>query len=148
MPTSGKDHASSRRPVFGLSSPVWLSEECEVHGAGVFLRAQIRRAHVHEVQECYRTMAVECIRRGCTRVVVVASESDDVHAHGALHDALCSLAVAGLPAGFRMALVTHSRNIRRIYDAVIAEAAKYGIEARQFADEPTAVAWLTAYGPP
>jgi hypothetical protein len=147
MPTSGKDHASSRGPVFALSSPVWLSEECEVHGAGVFLRAQIRRAHVHEVQECYRTMAVECIRRGCTRVLVVASESDDVYAHGALRDALCSLSVAGLPAGFRMALVSDSPKVGRIYDAVIAEAVKYGIEARQFAAEPAAVAWLTGHPP-
>jgi hypothetical protein len=148
MPTSGNHHASSRRPVFGLSSPVWLSEECEVHGAGVFLRARIRRANVHEVQECYRNMAVECIRRGCTRVLVLASDSDDVYAHGALRDALRSLSVAGLPAGFRMALVPDSRNVGRIYDAVIAEAAKHGIEARRFADEPAAVAWLTSYGPP
>jgi hypothetical protein len=148
MPTSGKDHPSSRRPVFGLSSPVWLSEECEVHGAGVFLRAQIRRAGVQEVQECYRNMAVECVRRGCTRVLVLASDSDDVYAHGALRDALCSLSVAGLPPGFRMALVPDSRELGRIYDAVIAEADKYGIEARQFAQEPAAVAWLTSQGPP
>ncbi len=142
MSTIGKHHGPSRGRVFDSENPLWLSEECEIQGSGVFLRAKIRRGHVDEVQECYRTMAVECVRRGCTRLLIVGSESDDAYAHRALNDALRSLSVAGLPGDFRLALVPASLVVAQVYDAAITEASKMGIAARRFRDERAAAAWL------
>lgn len=141
MSTIGK-HVPSHGRVFDPGNPLWLSEECETQGVGVFLRAKISRGHVDEVQECYRTMAVECVRRGCTRLLIVGSESDDAYAHRALNDALRSLSVAGFPRDFRLALVPASLVVAAVYDAVITQAVNMGIAARRFRDERAATAWL------
>jgi hypothetical protein len=52
------------------------------------------------------------------------------------------MSVAGVPAGFRLALVAQDARLIAIYDAVVVEATRRGIEARRFRSEEEAAAWL------
>lgn len=95
-----------------------------------------------DVQECYRAAAMECLRGHCDRVLVVGLSKFDPMAHLAGRDALRSLALAGVPAGFRLALVALSDNLVRIYDDAVREAGRFGLEARRFDAEEQAELWL------
>ena len=95
-----------------------------------------------EVQACYRTAAMECLHGHCRRVLVLGLASFDPSAHLAGRDALRSLALAGAPNGFRLALVPRSANLVRIYDDAVLEAARLGLEAQRFESETDAERWL------
>lgn len=97
-----------------------------------------------EVQECYRQAAMECLRSGCQHVLVLGTATFDPSAHLAGRDALASLALAGVPEGFRLALVALSPNLASIYDDAVIEAGRLGLEARRFATQAEAERWLSA----
>ena len=98
----------------------------------------------HEVQECYRTVAMQCLHGGCHRVLILGSSQSDPSAHIAGRDALRSLALAGMPEGFRLALVALTPDLVDIYDYAVLDAARLGIEARRFGSEAEAERWLSA----
>jgi len=64
--------------------------------------------------------------------------------HLAGRDALRSVALGGMPAGFRLALVAETPALIAIYDTAVVEAGRLGIEARRFTGEHDAVCWLAA----
>lgn len=98
----------------------------------------------HEVQECYRTVAMQCLHGGCHRVLILGSSQSDPSAHIAGRDALRSLALAGMPEGFRLALVALTPDLVDIYDDAVLDADRLGIEARRFGSEAEAERWLSA----
>jgi hypothetical protein len=114
-----------------------------VESAGQLVRGEIRNSDAQHIQECYRTLAVECVRRGATRALIVGADNGDAVVHNALLDAIRSLALAGLPPDFRLALVPGSVQVAGVYRVAVAEAARYGIAARQFVKEDQAIAWLS-----
>ena len=95
-----------------------------------------------EVQESYRAIAAECLQGGCRRVLILGTAKLDATAHIAGRDALRALALAGVPAGFRLALIALTANLIPIYDAAVLEAQSLGIEARRFMVEDDAREWL------
>lgn len=115
---------------------------CDIVRKAGWLRVSIGPALADEVQECYRAAAMECLRGQCERVLVVGSAKFDAVAHLAGRDALRSLALAGVPAGFRLALVALSANLVRVYDDAVREATRLGLEARRFGAEAEAERWL------
>ncbi|HZE59318.1 MAG TPA: hypothetical protein VE085_02060 [Burkholderiales bacterium] len=120
------------------------SNSCTIDRTDGALRAQVRPALPDEVQQCYRAVANECVTHGCKRVLIVGSSKIDAFSHLALRDALRAMALAGLPAGFRLAAVAQTANLIAIYDAAIVEAGRLGIEARRFLTEEDAARWLGA----
>jgi hypothetical protein len=54
------------------------------------------------------------------------------------------MAVAGIPAEFRLGVVARNVLLITIYDAVVVAARRHGIEARRFQEEEEAVRWLGA----
>ena len=52
--------------------------------------------------------------------------------------------LVGLPPGFRLALVSETPELIAVYDAAMIEALRCGIDAKRFASEPEAAAWLVA----
>ena len=117
---------------------------CEtVHEAG-WLRVSVGPGLAAEVQECYRLAAMECLRSGCRRILVFATATFDPSAHLAGRDALRSLALAGVPADFRLALVALSANLVSIFDDAVLEAQRLGLEARRFNARAEAERWLSA----
>lgn len=115
---------------------------CDIAPGSHWLRVSVGAGLADEVQACYRAAAAECLRTGCHRVLVVGAASFDPSVHLAGRDALRSLALAGLPAGFRLALVALSANLVDIYDNAVLEAERLGLEARRFGSEPEAERWL------
>lgn len=112
----------------------------EDHG----LRANVGPGLADEVQECYRALVNTCITHQCRRVLVVGTSSFDAFAHLAARDALRSMSLAGLPKGFRLALVAETADLIAVYDAAVVEAERLGIGARRFRTVEEAEQWLSS----
>lgn len=117
---------------------------CEIVRKPGWLRVSVGLALADEVQACYRSAAMECLHGHCERVLVVGDAKFDPMAHLAGRDALRSLALAGVPEGFRLALVALSPNLVRIYDDAVQEAGRLGLKAQRFDSEADAERWLAA----
>jgi hypothetical protein len=95
-----------------------------------------------EVQDCYHAFANECLTRTCSRVLIVGNAKIDAFSHLALRDVLRSMALAGIPAGFRLAVVADTANLIAVYDTAVVEASRLGIDAKRFMTEQDAARWL------
>lgn len=108
------------------------------------LRAIVCSRRAEDVQRCYQAVAEECIRHQCRRVLVLGRSNADAFVHLAGRDALRALVVAGVPAGFRLALVAETADLIAVYDAAVIEAGRRGLVARRFTSEDDAVCWLAS----
>ena len=117
---------------------------CEIDQEERYLRATVGPGLADEVQECYRALANTCVTRQCSRVLVIGIATIDPFYHLAGRDALRSLALAGVPADFRLALVAKSATLIAVYDAAVVEAGRLGLQARRFQTEEEAERWLLA----
>jgi hypothetical protein len=115
---------------------------CEIDQQRGYIRATVGPGLAEEVQECYRTLASECVVRQCSRVLVIGIGTLDPFYHLAGRDALRSVALAGVPADFRLALVAKNASLIAVYDAAVVEAGRLGLEARRFITEEEAERWL------
>ena len=115
---------------------------CEIAQQDGWLRVRVGQGLADEIQACYRQAATECLRGTCRRILVVGAATFDPQAHLAGRDALRSLALAGVPPDFRLALVASTSNLVAIYDAAVVEADRLGLEARRFGTEAGAEQWL------
>jgi hypothetical protein len=118
------------------------STGCEIDEAEGFLRATVGPGLAEEVQQCYRTLANVCLTRSCRRVLILGAASIDPFYHLAGRDALRSIALAGVPADFRLALVALNAGLIAVYDAAVVEASRLGLDARRFRTEEEAETWL------
>ena len=117
---------------------------CQVARKDGDLRAVVSGRLAEDVQRCYRMVAAECIEHQCRRALVIGHSISDAFVHLAGRDALRSLALAGVPAGFRLALVAATSDLIAIYDTAVLEAGRLGITARRFTSEDDAVCWLAS----
>jgi len=127
-----------------MADPVSIhqSHGCEIVQHPGYLRAVVGPGLADEVQECYRALANACITRACNRVLVLGQATLDPFYHLAGRDTLRSLALAGVPADFRLALVAMSAGLIAVYDAAVVEAGRLNLEARRFINEDDAARWL------
>jgi hypothetical protein len=133
---------SGYRTAMGPITPIHQSAGCDIGRAEGHIRLAVGPGLATQVQECYRAFVNECLQRHCTRALVVGTARIDEFQHLALRDALRSMALAGLPAEFRLALVAMTPNLIAIYDAVVIEGGRHGIEVRRFPSEEEAARWL------
>jgi hypothetical protein len=124
------------------AAPIRHDPGCEIDQEQGFLRATVGPGLADEVQECYRWFANECLTRQCSRVLIIGIATIDPFYHLAGRDALRSLALAGVPKDFRLALVAKSATLIAVYDAAVVEAGRLGLEARRFQTEEEAERWL------
>ena len=124
------------------AAPIRQDPGCEIDQQLGFLRATVGPGLADEVQECYRTLANECLVRHCSRILVIGIATIDPFYHLAGRDALRSIALAGVPADFRLALVAKSPMLIAVYDAAVIEAGRLGLDARRFITEEEAEGWL------
>jgi hypothetical protein len=104
--------------------------------------ARVGPGHAREIQKCYEDWACACVSADLPGALLVGASDGDEFAHLAARDAIASMSVAGVPAGFRLALVAQDARLIAIYDAVVVEATRRGIEARRFRSEEEAATWL------
>jgi hypothetical protein len=121
---------------------VYRSPCCDIGDTRHYLRCVIGPGLPHEIQDCYRTLAAECLLRKSKRLLIVGACGGDSFVHLAGRDSLRAIALAGVPPGFRLALVAATADMIAIYDAAVVEAARRGIEARRLQTEEQAAAWL------
>lgn len=124
--------------------PIFSSRCCVIEDGPQYLRGTIGPGLPHEIQEGYRALAAECLARQGKRILVIGSSGGDPFLHLAGRDALKAIAVAGVPPGFRLAAVAATPDMIPVYDSAIAEAERCGMQARRFATEAEAAAWLEA----
>ncbi len=122
--------ASTARPV------------CEIGIVDDYVRADVGPGRAGEIQKCYEDWACACLGGQYRRALLVGTSRGDEFAHLAARDAIASMAIAGIPADFRLAVVAHSVLLITVYDAVVVAARRHGIDARRFQDEKEAVRWL------
>jgi hypothetical protein len=125
-------------------TPIHQVEGCEISAGPNYIRGEVGHGLAVEVQKCYRHFVHECLQRKSTRALIIGQAKWDAFYHLALRDALRSMAMAGLPKGFRLALVAGTPDLIAVYDAALMEALRLGIEAKRFQSEAEAVAWLTS----
>jgi len=120
------------------------STSCAIDRTDGVLRVQVGPGLPDEVQRCYHAIATECVKQACQHVLIIGSSRIDAFSHLALRDVLRAMALAGLPAGFRLAAVAETANLIAVYDAAVVEAGRLGIESRRFMTEEDALRWLAA----
>src|SRR5919204_4809323 len=123
-------------------TPIRHDPGCEIDQAERYLRATVGPGLADEVQECYRWLANECLVRQCNRTLIIGMATVDPFYHLACRDALRSLALAGVPADFRLALVAKSATLIAVYDAAVVEAGRPRARARGLPSEDEAERWL------
>jgi hypothetical protein len=126
------------------STSILRSPGCSIDQGPAHICGTVGPGLADEVQECYRSFVNECLQRQSRRALIVGQARVDAFYHLALRDALRAMSVAGLPAGFRIALVAATPDLIAVYDAAVVEAGRCGIDARRFATTAEAERWLGA----
>ena len=115
---------------------------CEIGIVGDYVRAAVGPGSAGEIQKCYQDWACACLLGEYRRALLVGTSRGDEFAHLAARDAIASMALAGIPPQFRLAVVARNALLIAVYDAVVVAARRHGIDARCFQDEEDAVKWL------
>jgi hypothetical protein len=105
-------------------------------------RGEVGPGDLRHVQEHYRGLAHQCISEGWQRALIVGHPGHDAWTHVVVKDVVYSMAIAGVPQGFRLALVSSSLELAQVYEAAVAYAGLRGIDARRCATEEEAMKWL------
>ena len=124
------------------STPIHQAKGCAIAGVDGHIRVDVGPGLAVEVQECYRNFVTECVKRQCARALIVGIADLDPFYHLAARDALRAMALAGVPADFRLALVAKTPSLIAVYDTAVIEASRLGINARRFMTEDDALRWL------
>src|SRR5260221_9171310 len=93
---------------------------------------------------CYRAFLNEFLPRQWAGALGVGYADLDPFYHLAARDALRAMALAGVPANFRLAFVAKTGGLIAVYDTAVVEASRLGIEARRFITEDDAERWLAS----
>jgi len=126
------------------STPIHQGKGCNIAQTEGHIRVDVGPGLATEVQECYRAFVNECLTRQCARALVVGYADLDPFYHLAARDALRAMALAGVPANFRLAFVAKTGGLIAVYDTAVVEASRLGIEARRFITEGDAERWLAS----
>lgn len=105
------------------------------------LFADCGNADLGEMAQVCRQLAAECLRRDVSRVLVLANGCDP-EGNLALRNAFSTMLLAGIPAGFRLALVTDVPRVRALFADLERDLRILRVHARAFGNESEAVEWL------
>lgn len=106
-----------------------------------YLRVEFGYGTVNEVAEIYRLVAVNCLQRQITRVLILVGD-DDPAGERALRDAATTMVLADVPSGFRLALVSADPRVAYTYRNAQRDLTAAGVNTRMFETEDEAVHWL------
>lgn len=115
------------------------------HAAG-YLRVDCGNVDGPGMAVACRDLAVECLEREMKRVLVRATSSDP-EGHRALRNALTAMLLAGIPTGFRLALVADEPRVWALFADLERELLSLKVLARAFVRESDAVDWLQVPAP-
>lgn len=75
-------------------------------------------------------------------MIIVALGNGAGLTEAAVRDAVQAMVIAQMPLEFRLALVSSSLLVAKLFESGVTEALRHGIEAHQFSGEAEAAAWL------
>jgi hypothetical protein len=105
-----------------------------------------RGCNSHDVSAVYQAFALLCARQK-VRAALLEAGDEDADGHYALRDTLVTLArIAGIPLGFRLALVASSGMIEKVYRIMQDELRALGCDVRIFRIAREAQQWLCGAG--
>ncbi|HUQ73322.1 MAG TPA: hypothetical protein VM183_01250 [Burkholderiales bacterium] len=107
-----------------------------------YVAVQCRAAEQSELSQLYRDLAIECLHGHVKCVLLDALDSDPANDR-ALRGALTTMLLAGVPSGFRLALVTNVPSLQRMFAFLVRDLEMLDIPAKLFADNAAAVEWLS-----
>ena len=105
------------------------------------LRVEFGYGTVTEIAALYRALAVTCIEKQISQVLIIAGD-DDPAGERALRDALTMMVLAGIPHDFRLALVTALPGVAQTYGRTQRDFNAAGIKTRVFENAEDAERWL------
>ena len=105
------------------------------------LRAELGYGTAAEMAEVSRSLAAACIQKQIKRVLIVAGGEHPAGEHY-LRNALTMIILAGIPDGFRLALVTPLPRTAHIYRNTQGDFNAAGVRTSVFDKEDDAVRWL------
>ncbi|HUQ75763.1 MAG TPA: hypothetical protein VM183_13645 [Burkholderiales bacterium] len=108
-----------------------------------YLAVHCSAAAQRELSQLYRDLAVECLETQVKCVLLDALDSDPENHHG-LRDALTTMVLAGIPPGFRLALVTNVPSLQRMFAFLVRDLEILDIPTRLFEEKSAAVEWLSS----
>ena len=113
--------------------PGWLGLDCPRVGA-------------REISQLYRDFALACVDQQVERALLQATDgnADD---HLGLRDAFTIMLLAGIPSGFRVALLARSPLVLELFQALRADLRRLRVEAAVFVEETEALDWLAPSRP-
>jgi hypothetical protein len=94
-----------------------------------------------EVADIFRSFAARCLEKQINRVMIKAGDSDP-GGERALRDAFTTILLAGIPMGFKIALVAGTPLIEARYRNAQRDLVLAGVDAKLFDSEAEAVWWL------
>jgi hypothetical protein len=106
-----------------------------------YLRAEFTYGTITENAELFRALAVTCVERQISRVLVAAGDHEPANER-ALRDALTIMVLAGLAEGFRLAIVAAAPRVAYTYRHFQRDVSAAGVATRLFESEDDAVRWL------
>jgi hypothetical protein len=108
-----------------------------------YLRLECMPGTPAQVDSVFREFALHCINEQVLRVMVMVVDGDR-GAEKALRVALTTMVLAGLPGGFRVALVAVAAPVEALYRITQRDLAAASLDARLFDNEDAAARWLGA----
>ena len=108
---------------------------------GECLWADGRRTDARVFASICRALAVACMENEIKRVLIDATDSDPDGVQ-AVRDAFTVMVLAGVPPGFRVALVVNVPQVRGFFVNVQRDLAQLRIEAKVFDQVEPAADWL------
>ena len=105
------------------------------------LFADCGHADLAEMAQTCRELAAQCLNRDANRVLVLANGCNP-EAHLALRNVFTTMLLAGIPTGFRLALVTDVPRVRALFADLERDLLILRVSAKAFSDENEAVEWL------
>ena len=121
------------------------SADAYIKQTASYLRVEVPMGDDTQVEEIYRSLAVVCIQRQITRVLVKVAQ-DDHGGERALRDAFKAILLAGIALDFRIALIAATQRVEAAYRNAQRELSLANVNVQIFDSEGAAVQWLDASG--
>jgi len=94
-----------------------------------------------ELESVYRAFAVVCVKNQVSRALVKTADSAPA-GERALREAFTTMLLAGIPSGFKLALLAGTPGVEARYRNTQRDLTMAGIETRLFESEEKALSWL------
>ena len=118
--------------------------DCKVEQRDGYVHAYVGSKYLDEIRECYAHIAALAAEHRYARLLIVGDDAFNPASHLAIRGLVIALSAAGVPAGFRLALVPRAEASVEGYRHAEFEGSQRGLAVKVFELEEDASGWLTS----